>query len=218
MYYWSGVLSTSYLWHNYGKSTIGARADLENVPIERLQGFYRKYYQPDNAYLVVAGKIDPMHTLDLIMETFGQIPAPERELIPTYTREPIQDGERFAELKRVGDVQVVSCAYHICPGSHQDYPAIDVLVELLTNEPSGRLYTAMVESEKATSQWGWAAGLREPGFVYFSADVLKENSLAEAEEAMMSTIDALRETPPTADEVERGKEPPHERLQLVFPE
>ena len=43
------VLSTSYLWHNYGKSTIGARADIENVPIDRLQAFYRTYYQPDNA-------------------------------------------------------------------------------------------------------------------------------------------------------------------------
>ena len=52
------VESTAYLWHNYGKSTIGARSDLENVPIDRLQAFYRKYYQPDNAILVVAGKFD----------------------------------------------------------------------------------------------------------------------------------------------------------------
>ena len=52
------VMSTAYLWHNYGKSTIGARSDIENVPIDRLQAFYRKYYQPDNAILVVAGKFD----------------------------------------------------------------------------------------------------------------------------------------------------------------
>ena len=45
------------VWHNYGKSTIGARSDIENVPIERLQAFYRKYYQPDNAVLVVAGQV-----------------------------------------------------------------------------------------------------------------------------------------------------------------
>ena len=51
-------MSTAYLWHNYGKTTIGARSDIENVPIERLQAFYRKYYQPDNAMLVVAGKFD----------------------------------------------------------------------------------------------------------------------------------------------------------------
>lgn len=210
------VLSTAFMWHNYGKTTIGARADIENVPIERLQAFYRKYYQPDNAYLVVAGKIDPAETLEMIKEYFGPIPKPERELIPTYTREPVQDGERFAELRRVGDVQVVSSAYHICPGSHSDFAPISVLVELLTSEPSGRLYEALVESDKASSQWGWAASLREPGFVYFSADVRKEESLAEAEEAMKSTIDALRDNPPTEEEVERARNRILKNLEQYF--
>ena len=49
------VMSAAYDWHNYGNATIGARADIEQVPIDRLQAFYRKYYQPDNAVLVVAG-------------------------------------------------------------------------------------------------------------------------------------------------------------------
>ncbi len=199
------VLSTAYLWHNYGKSTIGSRADLENVPIERLQAFYRKYYQPDNAVLLVAGKIDETKTLQLIDQYFSLIPKPDRELYTTYTREPVQDGERFAELRRVGDVQVASCAYHIPPGSHPDYPSVDVLVELMTSEPSGRLYKALVETKKASSQWGWAASLKEPGFVYFSADVLKENSLDDASQTMLNTIDALRDNPPTKEEVERAK-------------
>ena len=199
------VLSTSYLWHNYGKSTIGARADIENVPIERLQGFYKKYYQPDNAILVVAGKIDPMETLAMANEYFGGIPVPDRKLFETYTREPVQDGERFAELRRTGDVQVVSAAYHICPGSHQDYAAVDVLVELLTSEPSGRLYKTLISTEKASSQWGWAASLAEPGFAYFSVDVLKDKDLAAAEEALLSTFDGLKENPPTVEEVERAK-------------
>ena len=59
------VLSTAYLWHNYGKSTIGSRSDIENVPIDRLQAFYRNYYQPDNAVLLVAGKFDEPKTLAL---------------------------------------------------------------------------------------------------------------------------------------------------------
>jgi zinc protease len=49
------ILSAAYQWHNYGKDTIGARTDVENVSIPRLQDFWRKYYQPDNAVLVVAG-------------------------------------------------------------------------------------------------------------------------------------------------------------------
>ena len=83
------VLSAAFQWHNYGKTTIGARSDLENVPIDRLQAFYKKYYQPDNAVLTVAGKIDVAKTLGLIKTHFGAIPRPERILIPTYTKEPV---------------------------------------------------------------------------------------------------------------------------------
>ncbi len=87
-------MSTAYLWHNYGKSTIGARADIENVPIERLQAFYRKYYQPDNAVLVVAGKFDEAKALALVDDDFGPIPRPDARADATYTVEPAQDGER----------------------------------------------------------------------------------------------------------------------------
>ena len=76
------VMSAAFQWHNYGKTTIGARSDLENVPIERLQAFYRKYYQPDNAVLTVAGKIDEMETIEMVNDYFGKIPRPKREFDP----------------------------------------------------------------------------------------------------------------------------------------
>lgn len=199
------ILSTAYLWHNYGKSTIGSREDIEKVPIQNLQAFYKKYYQPDNAVLVVAGKIDEAKTLELVNKYFGTIPRPERVLDKTYTVEPTQDGERFVELRRVGDVQSIACAYHIPSGTHADYPAIDVLNEVLTNEPNGRLYQSLVKSGKASTTWSWAAGLHDPGFIFINADVLKEKSLDDAKAAMFSTIDAIRTKPVTADEVEKGK-------------
>ncbi|MTB49759.1 pitrilysin family protein [Lewinella sp. W8] len=200
------VLSTAYLWHNYGKSTIGSKADLENVPIERLQGFYRKYYQPDNAVLVVAGKIEEEKTLNLIKEKFGKIPRPERKLYPTYTREPVQDGERFVELRRVGDVQVMQAAYHIPAGPHADYAAISVLMNILTSQPSGRLYTTLVEDGDASLVWGFAPALAEPSFAMFNVNVLKENDLASVEEAFKATLEKVREEAPTEEEVNRAKE------------
>ncbi len=200
------VLSTAYLWHNYGKSTIGSKADLENVPIERLQAFYRKYYQPDNAVLVVAGKIDEEKTLQLVQEKFGKIPRPERSLYPTYTREPVQDGERFVELRRTGDVQVFQAAYHIPAGPHADYPAVAILMDVLTDQPSGRLYKAMVEEGEASVVFGSAAPLAEPGFAWFSANVLKENDLAAVEASFDQAIADLQENPPTEEEVKRAKD------------
>ena len=67
-------MSTAYLWHGYGRSTIGSRSDIEKVPIEKLQAFYHNYYQPDNAMLVVAGKFDEAKTLALIQILFGRDP------------------------------------------------------------------------------------------------------------------------------------------------
>ena len=144
------VFSTAYLWHNYGQSTIGARSDIENVPIPRLKAFYQKYYQPDNAVLIVAGKFDEEHALKLIAEKFGPLPRPERELLKTYTAEPTQDGERVVELRRTGDVKAVAVAYHIPSGSDPSFAAVDVLGEILSDTPSGRLYKKLVTTKLAT--------------------------------------------------------------------
>ncbi|MBE7169495.1 MAG: insulinase family protein [Williamsia sp.] len=199
------VMSAAYLWHNYGKSTIGSKEDIERVPIENLQAFYKKYYQPDNAVLMITGKIDEAKTLLLVSKYFGAIPRPSRKLQEAYTAEPVQDGERYVTLRRVGDVQTVSSGYHIPAGTSPEFASIDILNEVLTGEPSGRFYKALIEPQKASSEWGYAMALRDPGFVYFSVDVLKEKSLDEAKKALLGVLDSLNEKPVTAEEVERAR-------------
>src|ERR1035438_5732006 len=105
------ALETAYIWHNYGKPPIGNRSDIENVPIERLAAFYRKYYQPDDALLTIAGKFDDGKTLAQVAALFGGIPRPTRTLDKSYTVEPTQDGERSITLRRVGDTQGVMAVY-----------------------------------------------------------------------------------------------------------
>ncbi|MFD2933979.1 M16 family metallopeptidase [Spirosoma flavum] len=199
------VVSSAYLWHNYGNSTIGNRSDIEKVPIDNLQAFYRKFYQPDNAVLVVAGKIDEAKTLALINQYFGAVARPARVLQPTYGQEPVQDGERQVTLRRVGDTKVVSALYHIMPGSHPDYPTMDVVIELLTNEPSGRLYKSLVETKKASQQYGYSFTTKDPGYVYFAAEMLKEKSLDDAKKALLSTLDSVAITTPSKEEIDRAK-------------
>jgi len=199
------VMSTAYLWHNYGKSTIGSREDIERVPIENLREFYKKYYQPDNAVLVVAGKIDEAKTIGWVNEFFGKIPRPTRVLQPTYTVEPVQDGERHVVLRRVGEVQVTSAGYHITAGAHPDFAAVQVLADVLTNEPAGRLYKALVETGKATGVGGLAFSLKDPGYSYFTAEVPKEKSLDDATATMLAVLDNMAATPVTEEEVQRAK-------------
>lgn len=199
------MLTALFQWHNYGHSTIGEKSDIEGAPIERLQAFYRTYYQPDNAVLVIAGRFDEAKTLAWVHEFFGKIPRPERKLIPTYTREPTQDGEREITLRRAGDVQLFSAMYRSAPGSHADHAALSVLTTLLTDEPAGRLYKALVEAKKAARVSGGASGFAEAGFVNFVAEVRMEQSLPEARATMLGVLDELRINPPTAEEVERAK-------------
>lgn len=203
------LLSTAYLWHNYGNTTIGARADIENVPIERLQAFYRKYYQPDNALLVVAGKFDEAQAIRLIEQKFGAIPRPNRTgantLFATYTAEPTQDGERSVTLRRTGDVQVAAVLYHVPPGTHEQFGAVAVLDELLGSAPSGRLHKAMVETKKAASIGTFTFQLKEPGVLLAYAQVRKEDSLDEAARILTETVEEVATRGPTPEEVERAK-------------
>ena len=80
------IYAAAYEWHNYGKSTIGSRSDIERVPIDNLRAFYKKYYQPDNVVLIVAGKFDEAKALALVEKYLGSIPKPARSSMPPTPR------------------------------------------------------------------------------------------------------------------------------------
>ncbi len=200
------MMAVAYEWHNYGQSTIGNRADIERVPVDNLKQFYKKYYQPDNAMLVVAGKFDEQKAVDFVEQYFGAIPVPERKLDPTYTEEPAQDGERMVTLRRVGDVAVVGAVYHIPSGGNPDFAPVDVLESILTQQPSGRLYKALVEQKKASDVSGAAFALHDPGVMRLMAEVAAGNSPEAVLETMLDTLDLVVDRGVTAEEVDRAKQ------------
>src|SRR5262249_25549970 len=163
------IHSAAYEWHNYGKSTIGNRSDIERVPIENLQAFYKKYYQPDNVVLIVAGKFEEPKALELVQTYLGAIPRPNRKLDDTYTEEPAQDGERTVVLRRVGTVGSIGVAYHMPAASHPDWTALNLLGGIISQSPNGRLYKALVESKKATSANARSDNYHDPGLFTASA-------------------------------------------------
>jgi zinc protease len=199
------MLAVAYEWHNYGKSTIGNKADIERVPIDNLQAFYKKYYRPDNAMLVVAGKFSEPRALELIAKHFGPLKKPADPLPKTYTEEPAQDGERVVTLRRVGTVAVTGAVYHIPAASHTDFPACAVLESVLSNEPAGRLYKALVESKKASSILGIAFAWHDPGVIIVGAEC-EPAKTEEVRDEMVKTMESLAEKPVTDEEVERVKQ------------
>jgi zinc protease len=215
------VAATAYLWHNYGKSTIGSKEDIERVPVDRLEAFYRKYYRPDNAVAVISGKIDESRTLQFVADTLGRIPRPKTPVEQTYTVEPAQDGERYVELRRVGQNPELIVAYHAVAAAHPDLAALQVLASVMNgtgggrggrggfggggSAPEGRLRKALVDTKLAESASMSARAEHDPGLVEFRASLTKDQSLDAARKALFEAIDDVSVHPPTREEVERLK-------------
>ncbi|MBS0263136.1 MAG: insulinase family protein [Planctomycetes bacterium] len=198
------IYATAYEWHNYGKSTIGNRSDIERVPIDNLRAFYEKYYQPDNVVLIVSGKFEEAKALALLEKHLGSIPRPSRRLDPTYTEEPAQDGERIVTLRRVGAVASVGVAYHTPAASHADWAPLSLLGGLISQAPNGRLYKALVESKLATSASAGADNSHDPG-LFFAGSSCPPESLDTVRDTLVATIESLGDTPFTDDEVKLAK-------------
>jgi zinc protease len=198
------IHAVAYEWHNYGKSTIGNRSDIERVPIDNLKTFYKKYYQPDNVVLIVAGKFDETKALALVQKYLGAIPRPARKLTDTYTEEPAQDGERTVVLRRVGGVGLVGVAYHIPAAGHPDWAPLTLLGSIVSQSPNGRLHKALVESKMATSASASAGNNHDPGLFTASAQA-EPGQLDKVRDILIKTIEEMSATPFTADEVEKAR-------------
>ncbi|MBP4139505.1 M16 family metallopeptidase [Flavobacterium geliluteum] len=199
------ILSTAYLWHNYGNSTIGSKEDIERVKASTLRVFYEKYYQPDNATLIIAGKFDEQKALQYIGQYFGSLEKPKRVLSKTYTIEPAQDGEKFVELNRAGDSKNIGALYHTVPYADKDYAALDALGEILTSDPSGYLYKSLVETQKISSIYNWQPTVRDASFMYFGVAVPNDKDVKATKDLVRAELDKVGTTKYTDEDVSRAK-------------
>ena len=197
------MISAAYDWHNYGKSTIGNKSDIERVPIEKLQEFYHRHYQPENTVLTIAGKFQPKTALSDIVKYFGPIPRSDFKSDNTYTEEPAQDGQRVVRLKRVGNVAVVGAAYHIPAAAQQEFSACEVLEGILSDDPSGHLYKALVETKQAARVFGITFAYHDPGLMVFLALVVPGKKPEDVLKTMEATIADVAKKGVTQAEVDR---------------
>lgn len=197
--------NVAYDWHNYGKSTIGNRSDIENVKIENLQTFYHNYYQPDNAVLLVSGKFDSKQVLQWASHAFSSLPKPKRRLPEMWTKEPTQDGERSVIIRRAGDVKIVALAYHIPSSLHADSDALSLAASILSDSPNGRLHKLLVESGQAVQVFSQDVSGYAPGLEIVGAILKKDQAVEPVQAALIDAVEDFSKTAPTADEVERVK-------------
>jgi zinc protease len=210
------VMAAAFNFHNYGKTVIGARTDVERVPIANLAAFYEKYYEPDNADLIIAGQFDESKALAMVAETIGNIPRPKRVPTQPYTVEPTQEGERSVTLRRVGNIQGIMAVYHIPAALHPDMAPLEVMAQVLGASQTGRLYKALVDSQKAVAASMGARDSHDPGVALAFVQLKPEQSIDDAQQILLKTIEGFASDPPTQEEVDRAKARILKNFELAF--
>lgn len=210
------MASVAYMWHNYGKSTIGAKSDIENVDVSKLRAFYQRYYRPDNAALIVAGKFDVGATLASIQKSLGALTRPEAPIPKTYTLEPAQDGERSVVVRRPATNQVIIASYHTPAALHPDSIALAVLATALGDVPSGRLHKALVESRLAQSTFVAPLRQRETSSIYFGTYFGPDDDASTRQSRLLEIVENLAQEPIRPDEFERAKTMLNKALEQIF--
>ncbi|ALN62613.1 putative zinc protease [Lysobacter antibioticus] len=203
---YDSVAATAYQWHHHGKRIIGARSDVENARIERLQAFYRAWYRPDNATLVIAGGFDPAQTLKSVARRFGKIDRPRAPMQALYTAEPAQAGEREVTLRRVGGYSQLLAAYHVPAATHADTAALQILGEVLQGPVGERLYSKVVGSRQAVGTGAGIQWLRAPGLWTAYATLAKDGDIAATEDLLLAQVEGLAQRPVLAVEVDAAKQ------------
>ena len=193
----------AYDWHAYGKPTIGNRSDIENVGIPNLRAFYKLYYQPDNAVLLIAGKFEPKEALQWVTHAFGTLPRPKRARPAFWTVEPTQDGERSFTVRRAGDVQIVEVGYKVPSLLHPDSDAVSFAAEILGDTPNGRLYKQLVEPGLAAQVFAQDLSGAAPGLQMLGAVVKKDQPIEPVRDALIAAVENFYKTPPTPEEMAR---------------
>ena len=197
------LMSTAYDFHSYGRPVIGSASDLDNVRASRLQAFYERFYRPDNAVLVVTGAFDEAETMAMVARTLGAVPRPPGEIAHPYTLDRAQQGEREVALRRAGGVPMLAVGYHMMPGSTREAVALSVLCVMLTRQPDGPLYEALVKQGLAVSVYGYPVGLHDPGVVVFGAMLDESHDRADAWARLRTLLE--EELPLTQESLDRTK-------------
>jgi len=198
------VHSTAFQLHNYAKPVLGTANDLGNVSADHLRLFYKMFYRPDNAVVLVAGKFDAEGALGLITRTFGRIQAPARPQWPSLTVEPPQDGERVVKLEAPAAVASLIAAYHVPAAFHPDSTAVQVLAFALAG-PGFEKLSKHIGSRQGTAMYTSSAPEHDPFLLTFLVAGAKGGSADELHSQVDEALRLAIAEDMTQAELERAK-------------
>lgn len=210
------VFATAYREHPYHHPVIGWRSDVEGVPIERLRQFYKEFYYPDNATLVVIGDFKTQEALNTISQYFGKVPKSPKPVPKVYTVEPPQEGERRFVVQRGDELPKVMIGFHIPKATDKDTWPLEVLASVLGDQSrqSSRLYKSLIDSGLASQVSAYNYSMRDPGLFTLFGSATPKTELPVIEKALKAEITKLAKEPVSDTELERAKKAVWKKLKL----
>ena len=190
--------------HSYRRLPIGNHRDIQAIQLARLQDFYRSYYRPDNASLIISGNFEPEQTLQSIATHFYPIQKPTKPIQDLQHEEPPQTGKRVAEIPRSNGPNLLGIAYHYPAIAHPDNLALQVFTKIVTQERMRDF--ALRHKLSFPASFGLEARItKDPSLMIFSLSLDKANSYQEIQNGFAQVIESFRETPLKKEEFNLGK-------------
>ena len=203
---YEAVLAAAFENHPYRWPVIGWMSDIASIKRDELYNYYRTYYAPDNAVIVIAGDIKTDRIMKDIEDTFGKIKRGADVKTPVI-EEPGQLGKREVFVKKEAELPYFLSAYHVPDLPSKDGYALDVLATILAGGKSSRFYKSLVyEKQIALGADAGYDGLHKNPFLFFlSATAAPDKSIEEVRKALYEEVDRIKKEPPTGRELQRAK-------------
>ncbi len=191
--------------HPYRNPIVGWLQDVERATVEEQQAYYRRYYHPNNAILVLAGDFETDEVLTKVERAFGSVPAGAPPP-PMLLKEPPQRGERRLIVRWRSKVPRLAIAYHAPQIAHVDSYALQVLGVVLSEGKASRFYQRLVEREQSvtfvSAEYGES---KDPTLFHIRAEARGDHSIEEIETSIYDELGRIAGGQLNEHELDRAK-------------
>jgi len=192
--------------HPYKHATIGSMADLDAATVDDVRDFYKTYYVPANATLVLVGDFDSTQATQLVTQYLGRVPKAEKPVPRDIPKEPPQTKEKRVTLEEPWPLPAVVVAYHITNDGNPDSYPLHIAGKVLSDGQTSRIYEKLVyEKQMAVAAFGNANLIEDPNLFYAVAIVQPGHTTDEVTTALIAELDRLKTEPITEHELQRSK-------------
>jgi zinc protease len=200
------IYDQAFTVHPYKHATIGSMADLEAASVEDVRDFYKTFYVPANATLVIVGDFETAQALTLVNNYMGRVPKSDRVVPRDIPQEPPQTKEKRVTLQEPWPLPAVVVAYHVTKDGNPDSYPLHIAAKVLSDGQTSRIYRKLVyDTQMAVAAFGNANLIEDPNLFYAVGIVAPGHTPAEVTETLIAELDRLKTEPITAHELQRTK-------------